>query len=52
VLDGFDINLFDDELLGVELPLPIRCDADGNAYVASSDALPNDKLILLRNPRW
>jgi putative heme-binding domain-containing protein len=57
VLDGFEINLFADESLGIANPLSIRWDANGNAYVACSDvypqiepgALPNDKLILLRD---
>ena len=57
VLDGFEINLFADESLGIANPLSIRWDASGNAYVACSDvypqiepgALPNDKLVLLRD---
>ncbi len=56
-LDGFEVNLFADEALGIANPLSIRWDARGNAYVACSDvypqiepgALPNDKVILLRD---
>lgn len=56
-LDGFEVNLFADESLGIANPLSIRWDTSGNAYVACSDvypqiepgALPNDKVILLRD---
>ena len=54
-MDGFEVNLFADESLGVANPLSIRWDASGNAYVACSDvypqiepgALANDKVIRL-----
>jgi putative heme-binding domain-containing protein len=56
-LEGFEVNLFADETLGIANPLSIRWDTRGNAYVACSDvypqiepgALPNDKVILLRD---
>ena len=56
-LEGFEINLFADETLGIANPLSIRWDIRGNAYVACSDVypqvepgtLPNDKVILLRD---
>jgi len=56
-LEGFEVNLFADETLGIANPLSIRWDIRGNAYIACSDvypqiepgALPNDKVILLRD---
>ena len=56
-LDGFQVNLFADESLGIANPLSIRWDTRGNAYVACSDvypqiepgALPNDKVIMLQD---
>lgn len=55
VLDGFEVNLFADESMGIRNPLVIRWDAKGTAYVACSDVypqiepgvLPNDKIIAL-----
>ena len=55
VMDGFEVNLFADESLGIANPLSIRWDAWGNAYVACSDVYPqiepgtlaNDKVIRL-----
>ena len=56
-LEGFEVNLFADESLGIANPLSIRWDTRGNAYVACSDVypqiepgvLPNDKVIMLRD---
>ena len=53
--DGFEVNLFASEKLGVENPLTMRWDAEGRMYVACTwtyphlkpGEIPNDKIILL-----
>jgi len=53
--DGFEVNLFASEKLGVENPLTMRWDAKGRMYVACTwtyphlkpGEIPNDKIILL-----
>ena len=53
--DGFAVNLFASEKLGVENPLTMRWDAEGRMYVACTwtyphlkpGEIPNDKIILL-----
>ena len=53
--DGFKVNLFVSEKLGVENPLTMRWDAEGRMYVACTwtyphlkpGEIPNDKIILL-----
>lgn len=57
VLDGYEVNLFADESMGVANPLSVRWDADGRMFVACSDvypqiapgALPDDKVMLLED---
>jgi len=57
VLDGYEVNLFADESMGVANPLSVRWDADGRMFVACSDvypqidpgAMPDDKVILLED---
>ena len=53
--DGFEVNLFASEALGVENPLTMRWDSEGRMYVACTwtyphlkpGEIPNDKIILL-----
>ena len=53
--DGFEVNLFASEALGVENPLTMRWDSEGQMYVACTwtyphlkpGEIPNDKIILL-----
>jgi len=57
VLDGYEVNLFADESMGVANPLSVRWDADGRMFVACSDVypqiepggMPDDKVILLND---
>ena len=57
VLEGFEVNLFADESLGVRNPLSVRWDASGRMYVACSDVYPQieagvkgyDRVIALRD---
>ena len=57
VLEGFEVNLFADESLGIRNPLSVRWDAGGRMYVACSDVYPQveagvrgyDKVIALRD---
>jgi putative heme-binding domain-containing protein len=57
VLDGYEVNLFADESMGVANPLSVRWDADGRMFVACSDvypqidpgAMPDDKVLLLED---
>ncbi len=57
VLDGFEINLFADESMGVTNPLSVRWDAQGRMYVTCSDVYPqiepgvkpDDRIILLED---
>jgi putative heme-binding domain-containing protein len=57
VLDGYEVNLFADESMGVANPLSVRWDANGRMFVACSDVypqiepgvLPDDKVILLED---
>lgn len=54
-LEGFKVNLFADEALGIANPLSVRWDFLGRAYVACSDTypqvrpgvVPNDKIMRL-----
>jgi putative heme-binding domain-containing protein len=53
--EGFEVNLFASEKLGVENPLTMRWDSEGRMYVACTwtyphlkpGEIPNDKIILL-----
>lgn len=57
VLDGYEVNLFADESMGVANPLSVRWDADGRMFVACSDVypqiepgvMPDDKVMLLED---
>lgn len=57
VLDGYEVNLFADESLGVANPLSVRWDANGRMFVACSDVypqiepgvMPDDKVIVLED---
>jgi hypothetical protein len=55
VLEGYEVNLFADESMGVANPLSVRRDADGRMFAACSDVypqiapgvMPDDKVNLL-----
>jgi hypothetical protein len=57
VLDGYEVNLFADESMGVANPLSVRWDADGRMFVACSDVypqiapgvMPDDKVMFLED---
>jgi len=57
VLEGYEVNLFADESMGVANPLSVRWDADGRMFVACSDVypqiepgvMPDDKVMLLED---
>lgn len=57
VLEGYEVNLFADESMGIANPLSARWDADGRMFVACSDVypqiepgvMPDDKVILLED---
>jgi putative heme-binding domain-containing protein len=57
VQDGYEVNLFADESMGVANPLSVRWDADGRMFVACSDVypqidpgvMPDDKVMLLED---